>query len=65
MRRECALRDIKRAHRRQFKFFEKRAKQSREWMRDRDGCAGRAAGPVKRLDPQTGALIEIVPSSDG
>jgi hypothetical protein len=51
--------DIKRWLKRQRRFFRSRAEQSRAWLARRDGSQG-AAGPCKRIDPKTGAVIEIL-----
>jgi hypothetical protein len=62
----CAarLRDIRKASRRGARYFRARARANRQWYERRDGSQG-AAGPCKRLDPVTGALLEVVPCTDG
>jgi hypothetical protein len=55
--------ELKKLRRREARYHNRRRDDVRRWCARRDGSSG-AAGPCKRIDPVTGELIGIIPSTD-
>jgi hypothetical protein len=56
-------RELRKKRRRETRYLARQHDDVRRWCKRRDGSSG-AAGPCKRIDPVTGELLEIIPSTD-